>query len=103
LSELNGHEKQYVRKKRRDSGVRALGESRAMKAFSEETHGKLATAFLDMVDDRGDEPLIDDYDTYCEFKRRAQGYGVPIVVVMFLLNVAFQLLLEWWRRRNPVT
>lgn len=97
MSALNGTEKLYVREKLCASGVKAMEGSRMLRMSSEHTKTKLATAFLDIADAN---PQIDD-SAYEEFRLRCQAMGVPLVVIIFALNVAFQLLLEWWRRRNP--
>lgn len=99
MSKLNGTEKAYLRRAYCASGVRALDSSRVLKRCGDGTKTKLATAFLDIADENPDI----DHKSYEEFRLRCQSMGVPLVVIIFALNVAFQLLLEWWRRRNPAS
>jgi hypothetical protein len=35
------------------------------------------------------------------FREKCKGYGVPLVVIVLLLGIIWDVIFEWWKRRNP--
>lgn len=92
MSELNGTEKAYMRRAYCASGVRALDSSRLLKRCGEKNKSKMAAAFVDLTEEGN--------LTYEAFRLKAQSYGVPLVVIVLLLGIAWDILWYWWTHRG---
>jgi hypothetical protein len=70
----------------------SLGKSLRVAAIGGGNRRKLTEAFVDTR-------LVDgDYEM---FRAKARGYGVPLIVIVLVLGIVWDILLEIWRRRNP--
>ena len=92
MSELNGTEKAYLRRAYCASGVRVLDGSRLLRRCGEKNKIRLAGAFVDVAEEGN--------LNYEAFRLKAQTYGVPLVVIVLLLGIAWDLLFYWWQHRN---
>jgi hypothetical protein len=52
----------------------------------------MVEAFVDLTE--GDEL------TYDAYRMKAQIYGIPLVVIVLLLGIAWDLLFYWWTHRD---
>jgi hypothetical protein len=92
VSELNGTEKAYLRRAYCASGVRVLDSSRLLRRCGQKNKTKMVEAFVDLTE--GDEL------TYDAYRMKAQIYGIPLVVIVLLLGIAWDLLFYWWTHRD---
>jgi hypothetical protein len=52
----------------------------------------MAEAAVETLQEGGDKRM---------FRRKCMGYGVPLVVIVLLLSIFWDVIFAWWQRRNP--
>jgi hypothetical protein len=52
---------------------------------------RFAAAFVDTMEAGGDREM---------FREKCRGYGVPLVVIVLLLSIAWDVLWYWWTHRK---
>lgn len=97
MSNLNGTERDYMRRAHRRSAARTLDGSRLTRRCSAETKTKLAAAFIDVVEAHDGKLTEANYD---EFRAKASEYGVPLVVIVLLIGIAWDLFMLWLKNRE---
>jgi hypothetical protein len=53
---------------------------------------RMSQAAVETLQEGGDKRM---------FRRKCFGYGVPLVVIVLLLSIVWDVLFAWWERRNP--
>lgn len=61
--------------------------------FAGDTYRQLMSqAAVETLQEGGDKAM---------FRQKCRGYGVPLIVIVLILNIVWSVLFEWWKRRNP--
>lgn len=81
-----------VKKKLVDNGADCLGRH-SLRAGSVgiRNRERLAAAFVDTMESQGDRAM---------FRRKAGEYGVPLIVIVLLIGIAWDILFYWWTHRE---
>lgn len=81
-----------TKKKLVDNGAKSLGRrSMRMKAVGVRNRERFAAAFVDTMEAKGGVAM---------FRRKSAEYGISIVLIGLLLNIAWTILWHWWTNRE---